>query len=447
MCNASSSRRIFITLCISLLTPWGAIPRAEGASTTLVRPPFRHNLGFNTLRQFHLTAYGGEDFVLDDPRGIAATKLRSRDAEGPGDDDEVTVIGVNAGRGELIYNPTLISLARFGARDMPAPGFDDPVGVAVDRDGWVAVGDRGNDRVVLLRFDADVALHWAREVRLDLKRPAGVALARSRVFIADSGNDRIVVTDTTGALLQEVTGIDEPFDVDVIAGPPESAFSARSFMVVTHGGGAGLTRSSLTGDERTRVTYGEVTGTTGRGFDYVAIDYYGNVFVTDPGSGCIFKFTSDLRLLDRFECGASSGELGQPRGIGLHRRLGQVFVAEAAGVSYYWVGTDVTCLSARVTERGDPLGLEVRFVLTERSDVTVSLEDAQGSTAVVLARRVRMSPGPRRLTYRVDAPDLPCDIATCTYRLVVTARATYASRAHHQARRWTPLGAVRQRSQ
>lgn len=403
------------------------------------------------MRQFHLTAYGGDDFVLDDPRGIAAAKLRARDAPGPGDDDEVTVVGVNAGRGELIYNPTLVTLARFGASDMPPPGFDDPVGVAVDDGGLVAVGDRGNDRVVLLRFDEDTALGYAGEVTLagtprPLSRPSGVAIAQSRVFVADTGNDRVVVVDAAGGLVRELGGFTAPFDVDVIAGPP--SFSGEAFLAVTHGGGASLSRVGPAGGERARVDYGEVTGEAGGegGFDYVAIDYHGNVFVTDAGSGCVFKFTSDLRLLDRFECGRVEGGLGEPRGIGLHRRLGQVFVAESAGVGYYWIGTDVIGLAARVTDRGDPVELEVRFVLTERSDVTVSLEDEDGATAVVLARRVRMSPGTRRATYRVDARDLRCDIATCTYRLVVEARATYASREHHETRHWTPLGVPRRTS-
>lgn len=360
------------------------------------------------------------------------------------DDDEVTVIGVNAGRGELIYNPTLVSLARFGAADMPAPPLHDPVGVALDRAGLVAVGDRGNDRVVLLRFDARTRLRYAGEVTAGadggaMSRPAGVAMTLGRLFVADTGNDRIVVVDTaSGRAVRDINGVDAPFDVDAGGGLEES-FGGLAFLAVTCESGARLTRIDLRGPGRRSVGYRESTGGGGK-FDYAAIDYHGNVFVTDAVEGCVYKFTPDLQLLDRFECGADAGELGEPRGIAIHRRLGQVFIAERSGVSYYWVGTDIGGLSARVTAPGPTPTLEIRFVLTERSDVTLLLADGDGGVVDTLAAGLRISAGPARFTYAVDPP---CPIATCTYRVVAEARATYAAREHQLARRWTPLGVRR----
>jgi sugar lactone lactonase YvrE len=422
--------------------------RADGGSTTLVRPPFKHNLGFNDLKQFHLTAYGGDDFVLDDPRGIATVKLAAKDAPGIGDDDEVTVLGVNAGRGEIIYNPTLVNLARFGARDMPAPGLRDPVGIAVDEGGLVAVGDRGNDRVVLLGFDADTRLRYLKSITLAasgraLSRPAGVAIASGRLYIADQGNDRVVVADTTGAVQRVFDRIEAPFGIDVIVGPVAN-YHDDAFVAVTEAGGRRLARLDLRAAATAATIAADYSAVAGAGgsFDYVAVDYYGNVWVSDAGTGCLFKFDRALRLLDRFECNGGSGgdgDLDEPRGLAIHRRLGQVFVAQRSGVSYYWVGTDILGLRARVRHPGDPVEVDVRFTLTERSAVSVALVADHGAEPLELARSVRMGPGNRRLVYPVDRDDLPCGVAQCTYSLEVRARATYASRESHEVMRSTPL--------
>lgn len=391
-----------------------------------------------------MTAYGGEDFVIADPRGIAAVKLRFKDAPGIGDDDEVTVFGVNAGRRELIYNPSLVELARFGPADMPPPAFNDPVGVAADANGLVAVGDRGNDRVVLLRVDGTTHLHYLRSVTLEgtqraLRHPAGVALSSGRVYVADGGGGRVAVVDTAGALVREIPGFDTPFDLDVVTGPMAN-YGNASIAVVTDRGGARLTRVDLDTGATASVEYARETGGEG-GFGYVALDFYGNAWVTDAGTGCVYKFAPDLSLLSRIECnGDPQDELDQPRGIAINRALGQVFIAEDTGVSYYWVGTDVSGLQASATERGGRIVIEVRFVLVERSDVTVALvPETGGGEGVVLAKAVRTAPGTVRRTYPLPPSELPCSVADCTYRVVVRSRATYASRNHLEAVRSTRL--------
>lgn len=422
-------------------------PTAESAAdrpTTLVYPPWKHNLGFNRLRQFHVTAYGGPGHEIDSPRGIAAVKLRQNDADGPQDDDEVTVLGVNAGAREIIYNPSLVELAFFGDEQMGENGFDDAVGIAADPDGLVAVGDRANDRVVLLRFDEHTRLRFDRSITLagtprPLSRPAGVAMAEGVIYVADSGNDRVVAIDTAGTVVAEYsdssTPLESPFDVAVIDGDEANRFDER-FIVVTDRGGQRLSRISLTGGAPRAVSYGAVTGGSG-GFDYVAIDYYADVFVTDGATGCVYKFDRALDLLARFECdGDETDDLDAPRGITIHRRLGQVFIAEATGVSYYWIGTDVTGLRAAWTRPADgrgPLELEVQFLLTEQSLVTVELETDTGTAVIPLAREVPMRAGQTRRTYRVERSNLPCDVAECTYRVTVRARATYSSAKYLEA--------------
>jgi hypothetical protein len=428
-------------------------PTAESAAdrpTTLVYPPWKHNLGFNRLRQFHVTAYGGPGHKVDSPRGIAAVKLRQNDAAGPQDDDEVTVLGVNAGAREIIYNPSLVELAFFGDEQMGANGFNDPVGIAADPDGLVAVGDRGNDRVVLLRFDEHTRLHFDRSITLaetsrPLSRPAGVAIAEGVIYVADSGNDRVVAVDTAGGVVAEYnessTPLEAPFGVAVIDGDVANRYYER-FIAVTDRGGQRLSRLSLVGAPPRAVSYGAATGGSG-GFDYVAIDYDADVFVTDGATGCVYKFDRALELLARFECdGDETDDLDSPRGITIHRRLGQVFIAEATGVSYYWIGTDVTGLRAAWTRPANgpgPLELEVQFLLTERSLVTVDLETDTGAAVIPLARKVPMRAGQARRTYRVERSNLPCGVAECTYRVTVRARATYSSAKYLEAVKSAPV--------
>ncbi len=364
--------------------------------------------------------------------------MRFKDKKGHGDDDEVTVFGLNAGRGEVIYNPSLVELAFFGAGDMPPPGFDDAVGIAADADGLVVVGDRGNDRVVVLRVDENTRLRYVSSITLGntdtpLSGPAGVAIAGGLVYVADGGNDRVVVCDTAGVVRTEyvAAGLRAPFDVDAV--------EKQNFLVVTDMDGQRLTRIDLDGATHRSVAYSEVTGGNG-GFGYVAIDYYGSIFVSDTDNGCVYKFRDDLLLLSRFECeGDERDELDDPRGIGIHRRLGQVFVAENTGVSYYWIGTDVTGLRAVMGGRGERLRLDVRFVLSERSLVTVELETGDGEAVVTLAHDVAMEAGRENRSYTVERSDLPCDVANCKYRVTVRARATYASKKHLEVSRTVPV--------
>jgi DNA-binding beta-propeller fold protein YncE len=416
--------------------------RSGDRPTTLVHPPWKHNLGFNKLRDFHVSAYGGYGRAIDDPRGIAAVKLLFQDADGPGDDDEVTVYGVNAGRREVIYNPSLVELAFFGDEQMGGDGFDDPVGIGADANGRVVVGDRGNDRVVFLRMGEDARLRFEGSVTLGegarpLSAPAGVAVSQGRVYVADAGNDRVVVLDTAGAYVGEVP-CERPFGVAVLDGDAENYYGER-FVVVTDRGGKRLLQVSLVDGSTRSVLYGETTGGEG-GFDYPAVDYDANTFVGDAATGCVYKFDASLALVARFECrGDEDGDLDEPRGIAIHRRLGQVFVAENTGVSYYWIGTDVTGLRARLHGDGDVLEVDVQFMLTERSDVSVDLETEAGEGVVALARDARTRPGAFRRRYPVDRSDLPCDVADCTYRIAVRARATYSSRNHLEIVRFAPV--------
>lgn len=399
--------------------------------TTLVFPPWTHTYGFNKFRQFHMTLHGGPDRRIDDPQGIAVARLDATNGPQAGDDDEVTVLGVNAGRGELVYNPTIYTLA-FLPRRLRAP-----VGVALDASGRAAVAESGANRVLLLRMGAqgrlrvEGAVDFAESGR-PLVSPAGVAIAAGRLYVADAGGDRVVVADTSGRYLEAWEGFQAPFGVAAIDGVDANFYGAR-LVAVTDSLQQRLTLLDGEGRREAVVTHSQV-GDTGGAFTYAAFDYYANLFVTDARAECVYKFDRWLAFLTRFECaGDAADELDAPRGIAIHRRLGQVFIAESSGVSYYWIGTDVLHLRCRGVLGAEGATFEARFLLTEHARVTVELWAAGARPLATLAEDEFMAAGMVQRVFHPGVDVLPCRVADCKYRLTVRARPTYASRKHLEA--------------
>lgn len=418
----------------------GSTSRGAGDSTpsTLVYPPWKHTLGLHRVSQYHLSIYSGYRKKFSDPQGVDAVKLVFNDEEGAGDDVELTVYGVNAGTDEIFYNKSMFTLGFYGSDAPEAGRLRGPVGICADEFGNVFVADSGHNRVVhLVNRDNELGFESAFDCAgsgRPLHAPTGVALADGMLYICDSGNDRVVRADVGGRAHGELGRADEwvkPFDVEVVTGYRWNRYG-ESFAVVTDSLGQRLTRIDLDGVHRLVRRYREVSGEDG-GFGFVAVDYYANVYVTDRQTGCIYKFDHNLDFITRFGCGSgTSRDLVEPRGITVYRRFGQVFVAEKAGASYFWVGTDVQSLACRVDRRGEAPVLQVRFLLTETSSVSVDLETADGDAVETLAGEEVMPEGYLERRYRLDPSRLPCPIADCTYRVVVRARATYSSRPYHE---------------
>src|SRR5258708_39079653 len=88
--------------------------------------------------------------TFSEPKGVASALLKSdQDPHSPQNDVVVTVIGVNSGAGEIIYNVGLKDLRRFGSLGRADKQFMAPTGVAIDPDGEVAVAATGNNPTAL----------------------------------------------------------------------------------------------------------------------------------------------------------------------------------------------------------------------------------------------------------------------------------------------------------
>jgi hypothetical protein len=402
--------------------------------TTLIYPPWSHCYGMHRVNQTHLTLRAGFRYKFMNPLGMAACKLAAEDdTTSRRDDDELTVFGVNSGQHMLIFNTSLTAIAFYGREGDGVGEFRLPTGVAAQRDGHVVVADTGNDRLHVLRYAND-ALHHVRFVQgsfggRPLRRPQGVAIEREEVYVCDPVEHRILVLGLDGTLRREIRPeragvplLHEPFAVAVIRAESSENFFGEDFIAVTDSAHARLWKLDRHGEpvavRRARDTVGG-----GGAFDWCAIDYHANVYCSDRG-GRVHKFDRELDfLLSVGRQGNDEHEFDEPRGIGLYRRFGQMFVAEREGAQYLWIGTDVFTPSVsglRPAADGRFEGV-ARFFLTEYSNVRLDLVDAAGRPASVLQPSLWTPPG--AVEKRIEFPTDPTG-----QRLRVEAVPTYSAR-------------------
>lgn len=412
------------------------IAAAATSGTTFVYPPWSHCYGLHRVNQTHLTMRAGFRYKFDDPQGLVALKLAAEDDPASRhDDDELTVFGVNSGQDFLIYNTSITAVAFYGTRGDGVGQFNHPCGIAAQRDGAVVVADTGNDRLHVLQY-ADDRLQHVRFLGGSfngrrLHRPAGVALEGGAVYVCDPENDRILVLDLEGNFSRElrpehdgVPVLHRPFAVAVIRPNQDANYFGEDFVVVTDSSRHRLLQLDRRGDVLAVRRSTDLSQRDG-GFDWVAIDYHANVYCSDRG-GKLHKFDRSLRPLLSFgRAGGGDYEFDQPRGLGLYRRFGQLFVAERRGAQYLWLGTDVfTPTLGDLTPIGPGRWSAVaRFFLTEYSQVSLALVDATGRELVSLQPSSWTPPGAivRPVQFEWAAASGPV-------RLEVDATPTYSAR-------------------
>ena len=428
------------------------LPLASGGErggTTLIAPPWNHCLGLHKVTQFHLDLYSGYSAKFHDPQGLFCTKLRSEDDPGTeNDDDELTVFGVDRGSGLLIYNKGLTSIGITGGEGRGDVRFNDPVALAGDEEGNVYVADAGNDRIVYLQYVEGGELLYRGEIRGpegdELGGPSGVAFSGGRLYVADTENDRIAVFDGGGfpqsSIAPDKGGcrLFRPRSLAAVSEGDEWLYYRDYFIAVVDSLGGRIWKLSPGGDVLGIIRYHLPEG----GFGHVAIDYYGNIYATDTRHGCIHKFNRHLDYIMAFgESGTQHNQFDEPRGIAIYRRFGQIFVSERAGAQYYWIGTDIIRFSAEnlsIYPSEGRIGVDVSFLLTEHSFVSLHLEDEQGKERIRILDEYLLPAGlfERHLELPLEEPEL---LANCKFRLIISAKPTYSSRAYLEAEKKSRL--------
>ena len=449
MADRHFARIIALGLLLSLASQ-GIAQNGKYDPTTLVFPTFMHTYGVRKATKFHLFLYVQNRVKVRNPQGIAATRLRSwEDPNTTKDDDELTVYGVNSGENVVIYNSSMSSIGIYGLNERGEKQLNRPHGITAAPWGDVYVADTGNNRVVHL-FNPRRKLTFVRALSLDgMIEPTDVALTEdSTLYVADTGRSRLLVVrgDSLHAVLADsgsaVGQVFHPTALAAISANDAWSRGELEFVVVVDMDGKRIQRFSRTGAPEAVVIAADF-GYPDVWLQYAAIDYFGQVWVTDRRNHCIHKFDSNLRYLDSFgRKGSGKKEFVEPRGISIYRRFGQVLIAEKAAAQYYWIGTDVKNLRVVRDEQGF---LQVGYFLTEPSFVTLELFDRSGKKLATLMQKMRRPAGENEerftgnwqaLPYRVEndtrhytvpaSAEWPA-IASGQYRLRMTLSATYSS--------------------
>jgi hypothetical protein len=376
---------------------------------TLVFPTFLHTWGMQRATQTHARLFLGGRSRFDDPQGIAVTVLDAwDDPVDEKDNDEITVYGVNSGRGEIIYNSSLFTLAAYGEAGDGIGEFRRPHGIDADPSGNVVVADTGNDRVAVLFNDGRLISHRrfleAVAPGDSLAAPYDVGLTPDEgVWVSDSGNGRLVLFGLDGSVRRIVNlegVIEQPGALAVAHRRQRWSYFREHALFLAEQDGGNLVKLDVDDPERVRVTATTV-GTAGQerlGIRYLATDFYANVWATDGATHRIHKFDRNLNFLDSFGSrGRKRRQFNGPTGIGMWRRFGQIIIAEAEGAQYYWVGADARSLSA--SQSGNRLALN--YDLTEYSYVTVRARYVGGGLEEIYRRRFRRA-GPREEVLQLD---------------------------------------------
>jgi DNA-binding beta-propeller fold protein YncE len=416
---------------------------------TFVTPPWNHCLGMNRVSQFHLDIFSGYRETFNDPQGMFCIKLVAEDdPESEKDDDELTVFGLNRGEHDLIYNKGLTSIAIVGGYGTEPGRFSYPTDVTGDSKGNIYITDTGNGRLVHMQY-VDGELVWTGAISMPdgdtLINPYGVVLSGGRLYTTDTGNDRIVFFGTDGKLLDVFNpSIDEcslfrPTGVAAVSAGDDWLYYSDYFIAVIDSMGQRLWKVSPNGKAIALKRYAE---TGGRGsFEHVAIDYYGSIYVTDSRADKIHKFDRHLNYIVSIGGGERGEDFDEPRGITIYRRFGQIFISEKAGAQYFWVGTDIYRLS--VDNLTFDIGMkecsiDLSFLLTEHSDLTLYLEDENGKQRFTIVDGYTLPLGyfDKQLRTKCDQAEA---LAKCKFRLVAIAKPTYSSNAFLSVRKESRL--------
>ena len=407
--------------------------------TTLLVPPFSHTLGFNRIGRLYINMYLGRNFRLDDPEGMCGAKMVEEDDPTTSSDDHIlTMFAVNSGTSQIVYNVKLIQPRIYGSQGRDTGQFDHPHGICCNKYGTVYVADTRNNRVVRLKYE-NTNLRWVGVIPNDevkmaneeasLKSPRDVAIdTHGRVYVADSGNSRIVVFDSLGALVTTWTAdLEGPTGICVLDPAADYNEFGLNAAVVIDQGRTRISQFSLDDGQQRRVIDMRRIGLDEAGFAYCAYDRHGNVYVTDQINSQIHLFDPDLRYVVSFgRQGAEGTTFESPTGIAIWRRFGQVFISEANGGQYYWVGLDAYLIGFYPAQFDSITpGTTIALYVTEMADIAVDIADSSGKLVRTLAPPHLHHPGEALIVWdgRDNAGKL---VPVGEYKVTVVAKPTYS---------------------
>jgi DNA-binding beta-propeller fold protein YncE len=234
------------------------------------------------------------------------------------------------------------SFADILAGDAPIGTFNEPWGVAVGPDGSVYVTDTWNHRVQKFTKDGRPIKTWGQYGQPVIENPAsasflwgprGIAVdAKGHVFVADTGNKRIVVFDQDGNYVTEFGS--GGFDPGQFDEPVGIAIAPSGTVYVTDTWNQRIQAfiPDATGDFYVPSIQWDVNGWFGQSLDnkpFIAVGANEHVFITDPEGYRIIEFTSSGEFVRTWGAfGSGPEEIGLAAGITIDKQ-GFVWVTDA----------------------------------------------------------------------------------------------------------------------
>ena len=445
-------------LLILLMLTAGSAPAGDDTDnqpSTFVFPAYGHSYGIRKAGATELFLFMGFRVKFRDPQGLACARLDSwEDPDDPHDDDEVTVYGVNSGQNNIIYNSSMWSLDVYGLDEEDYARLKQPHGICANSRGDVYVADSGNNRIVRL-FNPGSKLQFVSAIGLEgtgpgeFRFPRQVALdSQGNLYVTDTENHRIQVFDDQEKFRYIIGGSDElqyPNAIAVTDQAEKYRYHAGNFIVLVDSVNQRISQYDLKGNlvKRCRITS---TGYKNGSLEYIAVDYYNQILITDSQNHCIHKFEPELNYITSFgEQGDEDHQFEEPRGIAIYRRFGQLFIAERTGAQYYWIGTDFTDFHVQAGRNSTLF----RIRITEPSFIYADIFDLQGNFVKRIADKQYLYPAglhtifwDNRLALKVPetSPDEPLTLSSISrpgkkvssaiFRIQISAEATYSSRTY-----------------
>lgn len=388
-------------------------------STMLLIPPFKHSWGIHKGTEKELQLFLGPNARFENPEGLAVVRLKSwDDPSTEADDDEVTVYGVNSGQGEVIFNSSMYSLNLY--RGDGERAFANPHGITGNSDGLVYVADTDNHRVVKLHNDGKQLKFVGTVGETILSSPWGVALdSQGNLCVSDYDQGKVVIFAPDGKYKEDFPAtFDHPTAIAVVDQNETWSYFAENLLAVIDSSGKRLSLFNFLGELIGKTNYKKI-GLKEASFQYLAFDYYNNLYVTDKVNCKVHKFTRKLVYLGGFgSCGTGENQFEEPRGIAIYRKYGQVFIAERASAQYYWIGVDITDFSAKMDEDS----LRIDFNLTETAFVTLKLKSKGNSLTIKDREKIKPGKVIMNIPKRFIKPG--------NYEILLEAEPTYSSRGN-----------------
>lgn len=419
------------------------------SETMLVRPPFRHTLGFYSVRSFHVPMFLGSSKQLVLPKGIAAVRLDRFERKKKGKSCELTVYGVNSGPGEIFYNKSMTAANWAGKGRGGLWKLKDADGIAALPDGLVAVAESGAGRVVLLE-NRESGLEYIRKIGEGggegegeaptkegiLTFPVGVAIDRSRrIWVADRDSGKVIVFSEEGEVVSVLNGLERPTAIAVADSTERWLFRKSNSVFVVDGDGKRISRHSFSG-KRLAETTGSDFGVPGARFNGLAVDYYMQIWAVDLERHTVYKFDGDLGYIASFgtEGESGAGRFLHPWGLTIWKKFGQMFVTQENGAEYYWIGVDLLESGYKPLAGG---GVGFRFEFSEAPVLDLGIRNGRSKIRSLLDGRKL-----RARSFRVDwngKDDKGGVVPPGEYTLELKASATYSSREHFNITRRIPF--------